>query len=120
MYSLRAMIFALATCAMLGCTSLRSVTSNELDAEIAKLEPGDRVSVLTPRGWHDDMIVVTATAAELELKSRSDERVTVMRADLWELKVSMPSSAKTGALAGAIAGGVLLAIMLGDGWEFDY
>jgi hypothetical protein len=116
----RLLLVALASCTSLGCTSMQSVTSNERDTVIAALEPGDRVDVLTPQGWRDKMVVVGVTATALQLKTWEDEPVTIDRAEVWELRVAMPSKHKTGALAGAIAGGVLLGIILSDGWELDF
>jgi hypothetical protein len=120
MRHLRGAWLLLAATALLGCTSMQSVTAPERDAAIAALEPGDRVDVLTPQGWRDKLVVVAVTDAALQLETWDDEPVTVARADVWELRVPMPSSHKTGALAGAIAGGVLLGLILSDGWELEF
>jgi hypothetical protein len=110
----------LASTALLGCTSMQSVTAPERVAVIAALEPGDRVDVLTPQGWRDKLVVVAVTDGALQLETWDDEPVTIDRADVWELRVPMPSKHKTGALAGAIAGGVLLGVILSDGWELEF
>ena len=117
----RLLIVALGSCASLACTSLQSVTSTELDTVIAALEPGDRVSVLTPGGWRDDLKVVAVSGTTLQLATWEDEPVTVERADVWELRVPMPSKYKTGALVGAITGVVLLGMFIDDtGAELDF
>jgi hypothetical protein len=111
---------ALASTALLGCTSMQSVTAPERAAAIAALEPGDRVDVLTPQGWRDKMVVVAVTDTALQLKTWDDEPATIDRADVWELRVPTPSKHKTAALAGAIAGAVLLGVILSDGWELEF
>lgn len=109
----------LASTALLGCTSMQSVTSAEREAALAALEPGDRVDVLTPQGWRDRLVVVAVGDTALQLQTWEDEPVTIARADVWELRVALPSKHKTGALAGAIAGAVLLGIVINDGWELE-
>jgi preprotein translocase subunit YajC len=117
----RSLLVVLASCASLGCTSMRSVTSNERDAVIAALEPGNRVSVLTPGGWHDDVKVVTVSGTTLELATWDNEPVTVARADVWELRVPLPSKGKTAALVGAIVGAVALGTLINDtGAELEF
>jgi hypothetical protein len=114
-------LVVLASCASLGCTSMQSVTSNELDATIAALEPGDRVSILTPGGWRDDLSVVTVSGTALQLETWEDDPVVVQRADVWELRVPVRSKHKTGALVGAISGVVLLGLFIDDtGAELEF
>ncbi len=117
---LRVSLLCFAAWAATGCTTMRPVESPELAATVAALEPGDRVSVLTPTGWHDDVNVVALTDSAIELKTLRDERVNVSRAEVWELRVPAPSRGKRAGLIAGIAAAVVVGLHLAAGYEFDY
>jgi hypothetical protein len=99
---------------------MRPVDATQLDATLAALEPGDRVSVLTPSGWRDDHYVVTVTETALELETLGDARVTVNRTDVWELQVPVVSRGKRIAVIGGIATAVWFILLDDAGYELDF
>ncbi|HJR69778.1 MAG TPA: hypothetical protein VKA43_07040 [Gammaproteobacteria bacterium] len=99
---------------------MRPVDATQLDATLAALEPGDRVSVLTPSGWRDNHYVIAVTETALELETFGDERVTVDRTDLWELQVPVVSRGKRIALIGGIATAVWFILLDDAGYELDF
>ena len=103
-----------------GCTTVSMVDANQREAALAALEQGDRVNVLTPSGWNDDLRVVAVGAEALELEGPGDERLTVNRADIRELQVPVASRGKRAGLIAGIVAGVVVGLHLAAGWEFDF
>jgi hypothetical protein len=116
---LRVALLSFAACAA-SCTTMRPVDAPQLDATLAALEPGDRVSVLTRSGWRENLYVVAMTPTALELETFGDERVTVNRTDLWELRVPVVSRGKRIAIIGGIATAAWFMLLDDAGYELDY
>lgn len=99
---------------------MRPVDAPQLDATLTALEPGDRVSVLTPSGWQENLYVVAVTETALELETFGDARVTVNRTELWELRVPVVSRGKRAAIIGGIATAVWFMLLDDAGYELDF
>ena len=77
-----------------GCTTMRSVEPGAVDAVIAELRTGDRVSVLTSAGWRDDLEVLSVTADGFQADD-DGEALTFARSDVRSLKVPRAAPGKT-------------------------
>jgi hypothetical protein len=64
--------------------------------------------------------VVAVTETALELETFGDARVTVNRAELWELRVPEVSRGKRAAIIGGIATAVWFMLLDDAGYELDF
>jgi len=65
---------------------MRSVEPGAVDAVIAELKTGDRVSVRTTAGWREDLEVLSVTAEAFQAEGNG-EVLTFARSDVLALKI---------------------------------
>ena len=73
---------------------MRSVEPGAVDAVIAELRTGDRVSVRTTAGWREDLEVLSVTADGFQAESNA-EVLTFARSDVLELQIPRAAPGKT-------------------------
>jgi hypothetical protein len=102
-------ILLAAACFMLGCTTMATVAPGAMTAAIDELKKGERISVRTDAGWHEDLRVVEIDAGKVRAGHRR-EPIVFARPDILEIRVSRGAPGKTAALAAAIFFGGQLAL----------
>ena len=88
----RSLLFAVIL--LCGCTTMRSVEPGAVDAVIAELKAGDRVSVRTSVGWREDLEVLVVTADGFQVEDNG-EVSTLARSDVLELRIPRAALGKT-------------------------
>jgi hypothetical protein len=73
---------------------MRSLEPGAVDAVIAELRTGDRVSVLTTAGWREDLEVLSVTADGFQAEGNG-EVLTFARSDVLALKIPRAAPGKT-------------------------
>lgn len=73
---------------------MRSVEPGAVDAVIAELKTGDRVSVRTSAGWREDLEVLSVTADGFQAEGNG-EVVTFARSDVSALKIPRAAPGRT-------------------------
>ena len=90
----RSLLFVVLLC---GCTTMRSVEPGAVDAVIAELKTGDRVSVRTTAGWREDLEVLSVTADAFQAEGNG-EVLAFARSDVLALKIPRAAPGRTVAM----------------------
>ena len=93
---------------------MRPVEPGAVDAVVAELTTGDRVSVRTSAGWREDLEVLSVTADGFQVEENG-EVSTLARSDVLELKI--PRAAPGNTVATVYLGIFGSAAFLGGGFD---
>jgi len=100
-------ILLLTVISMCGCTTLRIVAPGDVQAELDRLQTGDRIAVRDADAWQEDLTVVRVTGSSMQVDNARGEQLTFVRSEITEIKVRVSAPGKTAGLAAGIFLGVL-------------
>ena len=92
---------------MCGCTTIRTVAANDLQAAFESLRIGDQIAVQIGDNWHEDLTVSSVTDSRVQAKKPDGEGISFARSEVEGIRVRVGAPGKTLALAAGIFVGAL-------------
>jgi hypothetical protein len=92
---------------MCGCTTIRTVGPNDLQAALDSLRTGDQIAVRTGDNWQEDLTVSSVTDSSVQAKNPDGEGISFARTEVEGIRVRVGAPGKTAALAAGIFFGAL-------------
>jgi len=88
----------LAVVSICGCSTMRTVAPDDLQATLSRLQSGDSIAVRTANTWHEDLTLLGVIDGSIRAEDRSGERLTIARSEVTEIQVRTHAPGKAAGL----------------------